>query len=100
MRGAPTPAEERLWALLRGGRCGGLKFRRQVPIGDYVADFACFYPRLIVEADGGVHDEAHDAARDAWLRGEMFQVLRFRNEAILADPQGVAEAVRRAAGRA
>jgi very-short-patch-repair endonuclease len=69
MRHEPTVAERKLWDRLKGGRLGGMKFRRQVPLGGYIADFACFYPKIIVECDGGQHaDSAYDATRDAWLR--------------------------------
>jgi very-short-patch-repair endonuclease len=79
------PATERkLWVLLRDRRLEGLKFRRQVRIGRYVADFACFRYRLVVEADGPFHDVAADAARDAWLAGQGFRVLRFSNQQIEA----------------
>jgi very-short-patch-repair endonuclease len=100
MRHEPTPAERRLWSLLRGGRLGGLKFRRQVPLGDYIADFACFYPRVIVECDGGQHaDSAYDAARDAWFRAQGFIVLRYWNAHVLAHQHETAEAILMAVGR-
>jgi very-short-patch-repair endonuclease len=77
------PATERkLWDTLRDRRLGGLKFRRQVPIGPYVADFACLRHRLIVEADGPFHDPIRDARRDSWLQGQGFRVLRFSNREV------------------
>jgi len=80
------PATERiLWKLLRDRRLGDFKFRRQVPIGPYVVDFACFSRRLIVEADGPFHDPVADAARDAWLAGQGFRVLRFNAEVAAKD---------------
>jgi len=92
-----TYAEQRLWGLLRDRR--GLKFRRQVRLGRLIADFACYRPKLVVEADGGIHklraDE--DALRDARLRADGFIVLRFSNEAIIARPQDVLAAIVRAA---
>ncbi|NEX93646.1 endonuclease domain-containing protein [Caulobacter sp. 17J65-9] len=97
MRAEPTSTEARLWALLRRGQLGGLKFRRQVPIGDYIADFACFTPKLVVEADGGAHrNPEYDARRDAWFESEGFRVLRFRNDEALGD--AAAEAILKAAG--
>ena len=79
------PASERgLWKLLRDRRLDGLKFRRQVPIGPYVADFACLGRRLIVEADGPFHDPEADAVRDAWLASQGFRVLRFSNDEVAA----------------
>ena len=77
-REAPA-TEQQLWRLLRDRRLDGLKFRRQLPIGRYVADFVCLRHRLIVEADGPYHDETRDAERDAWLRSRGFRVLRFKN---------------------
>ena len=84
MRREPALYEKRLWKLLRDRRLEGLKFRRQVVLGRYVADFVCFRHRLIVEADGPLHDERlnHDKARDAWLTAEGFLVLRFTNQQI------------------
>ncbi|AYG95006.1 DUF559 domain-containing protein [Brevundimonas naejangsanensis] len=83
MRREPALCERRLWAILRDRRLERLKFRRQVVIGRYVADFLCLRHRLIVEADGPHHDaRAEDAARDEWLRGQGFRVLRFPNQQI------------------
>lgn len=82
MRREPVVHERKLWALLRDRRLEGLKFRRQVVIGPYVADFVCLRHRLIVEADGPFHDEARDAVRDAWLTAQGFRVLRFPNQKI------------------
>ena len=84
---APS-TENLLWRLLRDRRLDGLKFRRQHPIGRYVADFVCLRHRLIVEADGPHHDEDRDAQRDAWLATQGFRVLRFKN-ALLNDPDRV-----------
>ncbi len=67
MRHDPTRAEQAVWRLLRGRRFRGLKFRRQVPVGPYIADFACIEAGLIVECDGGQHGDARDAERDAFL---------------------------------
>lgn len=82
MRREPVVYERKLWALLRDRRLDGLKFRRQVVIGPYVADFVCLRHRLIVEADGPFHDAARDAVRDAWLATQGFRVLRFQNQQI------------------
>ncbi|HYF21863.1 MAG TPA: DUF559 domain-containing protein [Caulobacteraceae bacterium] len=95
LRRVSTPAEKALWRLLRDRRLSGLKFRRQAPIGSYVADFACLSARLVLEADGGVHRlrvEA-DTERDAWLRSQGFRVLRFSNEVILSRPDLVIAAI-------
>jgi len=84
MRKAPATTEALLWRLLRGRRLSGFKFRRQVPIGKYIADFVCFRHRLVVEADGPLHEERvdYDLERDRWFEAEGFRVLRFRNEEI------------------
>lgn len=80
MRREPVLYERRLWKLLRDRRLDGLKFRRQVVIGRYIADFVCLRHRLIVEADGPTHDASlHDVERDAFLREQGFRVLRFPN---------------------
>jgi very-short-patch-repair endonuclease len=100
IRHEPTPAEKALWDLLRGGRLGGLKFRRQVPLGAYIADFACLYPRVIVECDGGQHaDRSYDAERDAWFRTQGFLVLRFWNGEVVDNREGVGVAILQAIGR-
>ena len=89
-----TDAEHGLWRILRNRQFERTKFRRQVPIGPYVADFVCFEARLIVEADGGQHaDSASDAERDAWFAAQGFRTLRFWNNDILKNPEGVAVAI-------
>jgi len=94
LRRAPPATERRLWALLRDRRLAGLKFRRQVPLGRYVADFLCPRHRLIVEADGPHHEDSlHDLARDAWLRGQGFRVLRFTNQRIQNHPDAVLDEI-------
>jgi len=66
MRKLPTEAERIMWGLLRNQQLGGMTFRRQTPIGPYIADFVCFDARLIIEGDGGQHaDSARDSRRDA-----------------------------------
>ena len=83
MRREPVLYERRLWKLLRDRRLDGLKFRRQFRIGRYIVDFICLRHRLIIEADGPQHeDRVQDAARDAWLQAEGFEVLRFPNQQI------------------
>jgi len=89
-----TDAECRLWYRLRAHRFDGHKFKRQVPIGRYVVDFACLSRKLVVEVDGGQHNENDcDKARDEYLRGEGFRVLRFWNNDVLSNTQGVLEVV-------
>jgi len=83
-----------LWKLLRAKRLEGWKFRRQLPIGRYIVDFACPSARLIVEADGGQHSEnARDAVRDRWLVSQGWRVIRFWNTDILTNEEGVLSAV-------
>jgi very-short-patch-repair endonuclease len=69
MRHESVPAEAVLWQHLRGRRLGGLKFRRQLPVGRYVADFLCHEEKLVVELDGPSHDDRveHDSKRTAFL---------------------------------
>jgi very-short-patch-repair endonuclease len=76
-----------LWALLRGRQTEALKFRRQVPIGAYVADFACLRHRLLVEVDGPFHDPERDDKRDAVLAGQGFRVLRFTTHEVMSKPE-------------
>src|SRR5215471_5509338 len=84
MRKESTDAERRMWSRLRNGQLYGLKFRRQVPIGNAIADFVCYEHKLIVEVDGGQHSEnAHDAVRDAELARRGFRVLRFWNTDVM-----------------
>jgi very-short-patch-repair endonuclease len=93
-----TESENKLWRHLRAHRLNGEKFRRQQPIGPYVVDFVHFGARLIVEADGGQHnDSPHDERRDAWLREQGFKVMRFWNNEIMSNLDGVLETVLAAA---
>ncbi|WP_426271118.1 endonuclease domain-containing protein [Dyella kyungheensis] len=89
-----TDAEQLLWRHLRAHRLGDQKFRRQQPIGLYIVDFVHFGARLVIEADGGQHnDSLDDAVRDAWLRNQGFTVLRFWNSDILQNIEEVLEAI-------
>ncbi len=85
-----TDSERKLWSGLRREQLG-VKFRRQHPVGNYIADFACLGPKLIVELDGSQHAEqaAYDASRDAFLRGQGFAILRFATDAPLTNLDGV-----------
>ena len=90
MRRELTDAERRMWRTLRSRQFADLKFRRQLPIGNYIVDFACLNPRLIVECDGGQHaDNRYDDERDAWLTSQGFRILRFWNTDILREPEHV-----------
>jgi very-short-patch-repair endonuclease len=90
MRREATDAERKLWLLLRDRRLGNAKFRRQAPVGRYIADFICLRLKLIVEADGGHHVEnAYDLERDHWLAEEGYVVVRYSNIDILTNSEGV-----------
>ncbi len=95
LRSGQTPAEEKLWAIVRGRRLDGFKFRRQAPIDRYFADLACWDAKLVIELDGPSHEdrELHDLARTEVLERFGYRVLRFDNDVVLADPGGVAEAI-------
>jgi very-short-patch-repair endonuclease len=88
-RSQPTDTEHRLWQLLRAKRLSGWKFRRQPPIGSYRPDFVCHVAKLIVEADGGQHGPDRDGTRDAWLQSQGFQIVRFWNNDIFNNEEGV-----------
>ena len=98
LRQTSTEAERKLWSLVRNRKIAGCKFRRQVPIDRYFADFACLEARLIVELDGGQHAEqvAYDAGRTKDLEACGWTVLRFWNRRVLENPEGVAMAIRSA----
>jgi very-short-patch-repair endonuclease len=102
MRKQPTYVEAHLWKLLRNRRFDGMKFRRQVRIGPYIADFVSYSSKLLVEADGGVHRlrEEADRERDIWLTSQGFTVLRFPNEVVLSSPSVVFAAITTASRQA
>jgi len=100
MRKEMPPSEASMWNALRALKRVGLHFRRQVPLGRYYADFACFHPKLVLEVDGWTHDSLeYDAVRDAFMRAEGFTVLRVTNDDVRFNRDGVVRAVLRAAGR-
>jgi very-short-patch-repair endonuclease len=92
-----TKPEWVLWYYLRARRFQGFKFRRQVPLGRYVVDFLCEQERLVVELDGGQHDleRARDAQRTAWLASQGYRVLRYWNNDVMENTQGVLETLLR-----
>jgi very-short-patch-repair endonuclease len=97
LRKRATDAENRLWFHLKGKNFEGIKFRRQEPIGDYIVDFVAFEKRLVIEVDGGQHAEEEkdkDMRRDAWLNSQGFRVLRFWNNEVLQNLEGVMETIR------
>ena len=95
LRAHQTNAESVLWRLLRDRRFVGYKFRRQHPIGPYIADFACVELRLVIEVDGGQHaGSERDERRTAWLEAQGWRVVRFWNNDARQNAEGVMEAVR------
>ena len=103
LRKKQTPAEEMLWALLRGRKILGLKFRRQQQLGTFIADFYCHEARLVIEVDGGIHAAPEqvdrDENRDAYLQENRLQVLRFANQQVLDQPESVLRRIAQATGR-
>ena len=98
LRKRQTDAEKLLWRHLRNRNFQGIKFRRQHPVGDYIVDFISLEQNLIIELDGGQHAEPEhkhkDAKRDRYFTGRGFRVLRFWNNEVLANLNGVLEAIR------
>jgi len=94
LRQAMTDAERALWRRLRHDQLG-VRFRRQHPVGPYIADFACRPLRLIVEVDGGQHADSpgRDRRRDAWMASQGYTVLRFWNHLVLGDLEAVMERI-------
>jgi primosomal protein N' (replication factor Y) len=95
LRRDTTDAEALLWRRIRDRALFGRKFRRQHPIGPYVADFVCIEARLVVELDGGQHDRGAEgtSVRTAFLERRGFRVLRFWNNDVLANLDGVLERI-------
>jgi very-short-patch-repair endonuclease len=93
MRKNPTNAEKALWRILRSGELAELTFNRQKPLGNYIVDFYCSKAQLVVEADGSGHakkdQKEYDEERTAFLEGWGLKVLRFWNNEILENPEGV-----------
>jgi very-short-patch-repair endonuclease len=93
-----TPLEKILWSRLRNRQLSGLKFRRQHPLGPFIVDFYCAAHRLAVEIDGGIHDTRteRDVCRTEQLQAYAYPVIRFHNEQVLSDLDGVLAAIRSA----
>jgi very-short-patch-repair endonuclease len=95
-----TDAEKALWMRLRNRQLQGVKFRRQQPIGSYIVDFASLERKLIIEIDGGQHNEEkikeRDEERTARLTGRGYQIIRFWNNEVLTNLEGVLERIREA----
>ena len=90
-RNNPTKAEYRLWYYLSRRQMKGFRFRRQQQIGRFIVDFVCYEKKLIVELDGGQHSEqqVYDSERTRWLVSQGFKVLRFWNNEVLGNMEGV-----------
>ncbi len=95
MRQAPNDAEAAIWNALRDRRLRGFKFRRQQPLGNYIADFYCVDAKLVVELDGKAHanTKEYDAERDAWLQSQGILVIRFSNEDVRKNLEALLESV-------
>ena len=96
LRHNSTDAERLLWRHLRNSQLEGVKFRRQQPIEAYIVDFVSLDKRLVIELDGGQHAEnvEYDKQRDACLRSNGFVVLRFWNNDVIKNSEGVLEVIR------
>lgn len=94
-----TPAESILWQALRGRQIEGLKFRCQHPVGRFIVDFYCPSVKLVIEVDGGIHDQqqVYDQARTEKLEAFGYRVLRFTNEQVMKDLSAVLEQISKAA---
>ncbi len=103
LRTAQTPWETKLWYYLRGNRFYGFKFKRQVPIGPYIADFCCNEKKLIIELDGGQHSEMIEKQKDAdkqtYLEKNGYAVLHFWNNDVDSNIAGVLEVIKQQAFR-
>lgn len=94
LRKTETPHEHRLWTILRNCHFAGYRFRRQVPIGPYIADFLPYGRKLIIELDGSQHaDNPDDAIRDAELKRRGFRVLRIWNNELMTNEDGVMQSI-------
>jgi len=96
LRRNSTEAEKAIWQRLRNRQLAGFKFRRQQPIGPYIVDFVNFERMFVIELDGGQHAVARekDLERDHWLQTQGFEVLRYWNNEVLENLEGVLEAIR------
>jgi len=92
LRLTSTDAEIRLWSRLRRKQLEGFRFRRQHPLGPYVVDFFCAEAKLVVEVDGGQHADDGDT-RTRWLAARGYRVIRFWNNDVLANTEGVLQMI-------
>jgi very-short-patch-repair endonuclease len=100
LRYSETESEKFLWTLLRAKKLNGVKFRRQEPVGQYVVDFVCFEKKLIIEIDGGQHSDEknkeYDEIRTKWLQSQGFRVIRFWNNDVSSNIEGVITRIKEA----
>lgn len=98
LRRAMTPAESRLWAVLRNHQIDGVGFRRQHAIGNFIVDFCAPRQKLVIELDGSQHleQQEYDSERTAFLKSQGYQVLRFWNNEVMKEIQGVVRAIQMA----
>lgn len=96
LRKRSTEAERRLWCRLTRRQMEGFKFRRQQPIGQYIVDFVNFERKLIIELDGSQHiiDKDEDIKRDNWFKQQDYEVLRFWNNEVFENLEGILETIR------
>ena len=96
MRGVPTEAEKLLWEYLRANQLG-VKFRKQHPLGDYIADFVCLEKHLVIELDGKSHEETaeHDSLRDDTLALLGYKTIRFTNEELFGEIECVLATIKK-----
>jgi len=95
LRKCSTDTEQQLWRHLRNRQVEGFKFRREQPVGRYVVDFVNLEKKVVIELDGGQHAlDPNDKIRDEWLRAEGYKVLRFWDNQIFSDLEGVLEIIR------
>jgi very-short-patch-repair endonuclease len=95
-----TDAERKLWGMLREGRFDGCRFRRQVPMGAYIADFVCHDAKLVIEVDGGQHNlsSTSEERRTTFLESQGYRVIRFWNNEVLSNLDGVHQVIAGALG--
>jgi very-short-patch-repair endonuclease len=93
LRRLSTDAERKVWSILRNRQLGGCKFRRQATIGAFVVDFLCVEASLIIELDGGQHNDAADARRTEFLNQRGYDVIRFWNNEVNANLAGVLDVI-------
>ena len=93
LRKKQTPAESKLWTLIRNKQLGGFKFRRQHVIFSYIVDFYCHSEKLVIELDGPIHNASkareYDQKREAWLKANGYRMLRFKNAEIFEYEESV-----------